>query len=174
MKLAALLIVAALAACGKADEAPPAAPPTPEAVGAELATFPQILVPISTATWTSMQEAAARDDLPRINATAHPHPYAHPTVLVDGKETPVLMGYTGLWLAPSPLPLQPMSVQQFLRVFGAGEGADLASVIAPRGAIFFTRAQLPDVIAAARAAGASSAELPYSLVRGAARAPERR
>lgn len=166
----ALLAALLLAACGK-SEAPPA-PPTPEAVGAELATFPQVLVPISTATWTSMLEAASRNDPLRVRATQYPAPYAHPVVLVDGKETPVLMGYTGLWLAPSPVPLQPMSIQQFLRVFGADADADLASVIAPRGAIFFTRAQLPDVIASARAAGATSEDLPYSVVRGAARPRE--
>lgn len=170
MRLAALLLLAGLAACGK-TEAPPAAP-TPEAVGAELATFPQILVPISTTTWTSMLAAASRKDALGVRAIEYPRPYAHPAVLADGKETPVLMGYTGLWLAPSPVPLQPMSVQQFLRVFGADPDADLASVIAPRGAIFFTREQLPDVISAARAAGATSADLPYSVVRGAARARE--
>lgn len=171
MRIAALALLAGLAACGK-PEAPAPSAPTPEAVGAELATFPQILVPISTATWTSMLEAASRNDPLRVSATQYPHPYAHPVVLVDGKATPVLMGYTGLWLAPSPVPLQPMSVLQFLRVFGGDAGTDLASVIAPRGAIFFTRAQLPDVISAARAAGATSEDLPYSVVRGAARARE--
>ncbi len=170
MRLAALLIIAGLAACGKAE--PPPAAPTAEAVGAELATFPQILVPISTATWTSMLEAASRNDPLRVTAIQHPRPYAHPVVLVDGKETPILRGYTGLWLAPAPVPLQPMSVQQFLRVFGGDQDADLAGVVAPRGTIFFTREQLPDVISSARAAGATSEDLPYSVVRGAARARE--
>lgn len=162
---AALLL---LAACGK-PEAPPAAP-TPQAIGAELAKFPQLLVPISTSTWSSMT-AAAKEGVGRVRADEYPRPYARPTVLVDGKETPVLVAYTGVWLAPSPIPLQPMSVQQFLRLFAADEEAKLASVIAPKGSIFFTREQVVDVLVAARAAGADSSALPYSLVHGIAREP---
>lgn len=170
MRLAALaVLVAGLAACKKAP--PPAAPPTPEAVGAELATFPQLLVPISTSTWVSMQAAAAQNDPTRSDANQYPHPYAHSTAIVGGREFPVLVAYTGVWLAPAPVPLQPMSVHQFLRAFGADPGTDLASVVAPRGGIVFTREQLPDVSAAARAAGATSEDLPYSVVRGAARRP---
>lgn len=169
MSRAVLLAGLLLAACGKAPAGPKA--PTPEAVGAELATFPQLLVPISTSAWTGMQDASARNDPARAVPDAYPTPYAHDSVLVEGKETPAIVAFTGVWLAPSPLPLRPMSVQQFLRAFGADAGADLATVIAPRGRIFFTRGQLPDVIAAARAAGATSAELPYDVVRGAARPP---
>lgn len=166
MKIAALVILAAaLAACGK----PRPKAPTPEAVGAELATFPQLLVPISSQTWASMQAAVARNDAEHAAANQYPQPYAHGSVLVGGLETPVIVAYTGVWLAPAPVPLQPMSVQQYLRAFGADAGTDLAGVIAPKGSIFFTREQLPDVIGAARKAGAGSEELPYSVVRGAAR-----
>lgn len=168
MKAAALVVLAAaLAACGKAPQTPAA--PTPAAVGAELATFPQLLVPISTTTWAGMQKAVALNDMSRANADQYPQPYAHYTVMISSKEVPVIVAYTGVWLAPSPTPLQPMSVQQYLRAFGADAGTDLASVIAPKGRIFFTREQLPDVIAAARAAGATSDDLPYSVVHGVAR-----
>ncbi|MBI2387246.1 MAG: hypothetical protein HYV14_14735 [Elusimicrobia bacterium] len=168
MRTAALVVLAAaLAACGKTPEPPKA--PTPAAVGAELATFPQLLVPISTSTWASMQAAAARNDPDHANANQYPRPYAHHAVRIDGRDVPVITAYTGVWLAPAPVPLQPMSVQQYLRAFGADADTDLASVIAPKGTIFFTREQLPDVIAAARAAGATSEDLPYGIVHGVAR-----
>jgi len=155
----------ALAACGKK---PPAAP-TAEAVGAELATFPQLLVPISSQTWASMQSAAARNDTEHTAANQYPQPYAHSTVRVNGRDISAFVAYTGVWLAPAPVPLQPMSVQQYLRAFAADADTDLASVIAPKGSIFFTREQLPDVMGAARNAGATTADLPYSMVRGAAK-----
>lgn len=168
MRTAALVVLAAaLAACGKAPEPPKA--PTPAEVGAELATFPQLLVPISTSTWSAMQRAITLNDMTRANADQYPQPYAHYTVQAAGKDIPVIVAYTGVWLAPAPTPLQPMSVQQYLRAFGADAGTDLASVIAPKGRIFFTREQLPDVVSAARAAGATSDDLPYSIVHGAAR-----
>lgn len=162
-----LILAAGLAACER--PAPPPVAPTPQAIGAELATFRQLLVPISTSAWTSMQAAIARNDPDRAYATLYPQPYAHDTVIIDGREFPVIYAYTGAWLAPSRAPLQPMSVQQYLRAFGADPGTDLASVIAPKGRIFFTREQLPDVIAAARAAGASSEDLKYSITLGVAR-----
>lgn len=62
-----------------------------------------------------------------------------------------------------------MAVQQYLRAFGADEEINLASVVAPRGSIFFTREQLPKIIAAARAAGAGDADQSYSVVYGARR-----
>lgn len=168
MRAAALVVLAAaLAACGKAP-APPAAP-TAAALGAELATFPQLLVPISTTTWAGMQKAIAINDTTRVDANQYPQPYAHYTVRISSTDVPVIVAYTGVWLAPAPIPLQPMSVQQYLRAFGADAGTDLASVIAPQGRIFLTREQLPDVIAAARAAGATSDDLPYSIVHGVAR-----
>lgn len=166
MRLAALAVLAtALAACGK--PAPKA--PTPEAVGAELATFPQLLVPISTQTWARIQSAVARSDVEHSEANQYPQPYAHATVLLNGHDTSTIVAYTGVWLAPAPVPLQPMSVQQYLRAFAADTGTDLASVIAPKGNIFFTRKQLPDVMISAKNAGASSTEMPYSVVRGAAK-----
>jgi len=169
MKIAALAVAAfVFAACGKAP--PPAPePPTPQAVGAELATFPQLFVPISSTTWASMQEAIAAKDHTRTAANRHPQPYAHATLQVGGQDTAVMVAYTGVFLAPAPIPLQPMSVQQFLRAFGADPEASLAGVVAPKGTIYFTREQLVDVIAAARAAGAVAEDLPYGEVRGAGR-----
>jgi hypothetical protein len=164
-RLTPLVLLIALAACGRK----PAEAPTAEAVGAELATFPQLLVPISSQTWARMQSAVARNDTEHSAANQYPQPYAHGSVLVAGQETPVTLAYTGVWLAPAPVPLQPMSVQQFLRTFAADADTNLASVIAPKGSIFFTREQLPDVMGSARIAGAGAADLPYSIVRGAAK-----
>ncbi|MEK7232583.1 MAG: hypothetical protein AAB268_02110 [Elusimicrobiota bacterium] len=166
MRLAALAVLAAaFAACGN----PPEKTPTPDAVGAELATFPQLLVPISSQTWASMQMATKRNDVNFINANQYPQPYAHGSVLVADRDTPVILAYTSVWLAPAPAPLQPMSVQQYLRIFGAVTEINLAVVIAPKGNIFFTREQLPDIMGAVRKAGAGSEDLPYSVVHGAGR-----
>lgn len=166
MRLAApAVLILALAACGKPSPAP-APPPTAAAVGAELATFSQLLMPISSTTWARMQEADERKDFSRTAANRYARPYAHAGALVDGKDTSVFLAYTGVFLAPAPLPLQPMTVQQFLRAFAADSETELAGVVAAQGTIFFTREQLPDVIAAARAAGAADVELPYSVVRG--------
>ena len=167
-RLTLAVLLAALAACQK--PAPPAsAPPTPEALGAELATFRQILVPISTQTWSEMQWAVSHGDEERSKAYQYPQPYAHALVPLNGRDTDVLVAYTSIWLAPDLVPLQPMSVEQYLRAFEADTGTNLATLIAPMGTIFFTREQLPGILAAAKASGASSTDLPYSVVRGAAR-----
>lgn len=163
-RLAGLLLLAALAACGRKP-----GPPTPQAVGAELATFPQLLVPISSTTWALMQQEAALGGAGHPTADKYPKPYARAGVLVAGKESSVFLGYTGVFLAPAPVPLQPMSVQQFLRAFAMDGETEMAAVVAPKGSIFFTREHLPDVIGAAREAGATSSDLPYSIVRGAAK-----
>ena len=170
MKIVAFAVLAALlAACGR--DKTPAAPtaPTAEAIGAEMATFPQLLVPISTTTWAGMQAAAARNDASGLTADRYPRPYAHGTVQVNGRTTAVLAAYTSVRLAPAQMPLQPMKVQQFLRALTADDEAELGSVIAPQGHIFFTRAQLPDVVIAAAKAGAGIDDMPYSIVRGTGR-----
>lgn len=172
MRTAALVVLAAsLAACGKPPE-PPAAP-SPEAIGSELASFRQLLVPISTSTWAGMQAAISHNDPSRAAAYQYPRPYAHQPVLVAGKEVSALIAYTSVWLVPAPVPLQPMSAHQFLRAFGADEGADLAGVVSPKGSFFFTREQVPDIASSARAAGASPEDLPYGVVHGVGRKPER-
>lgn len=164
-RLALPLLLVALASCGKlAPETP-----TPAAIGAELATFPQLLVPISTQTWAAMAAASERGDGDHSAANRYAKPYAHGVAHVDGRESPVFVGYSSVLLAPAPVPLQPMSVQQFLSAFALDDGTNLASVIAPKGAIFLTREQLPELIGAARTAGATAGDMPYSVVRGEAR-----
>ena len=145
------LLLITLAACRKT--APPA-PPTPEALGAELATFRQVLMPLTPEALNT-----ARSD--------RPNPYALGSVLLDGRPAAVFAAYAGPWLAPREMLAQPMSIQQFLSAFGNDRRAGLAEVIAPKGALFFTREQLPDVIRAARAAGASDEALPFTIIRGA-------
>ncbi len=168
MRFFALVVLAVtITACGKAKT--PEAPTGPDAVGAELATFPQLLVPISTQTWASMRAAAAKDDISSLTADRYPQPYARATVQVNGHTTVVLPAYTSVRLAPAQVPLQVMTVQQYLRAFTADPVADLGGVVAPRGHIFFTRAQLPDVVIAAAKAGAGLEDMPYSVVRGAGR-----
>jgi hypothetical protein len=170
MRIAALVVLAVtLAACGK--EKSPAAPaaPTAEAMGAELATFPQLLVPISTQTWASMRAAAARNDISGLTANLYPQPYSHASVQVDGRNAAVLAAYTSVSLVPAQIPLQVMTVQQYLRAFTADMVADIGSVVTPRGHIFFTRAQLPDIIITAAKGGARLEDMPYSVVRGTGR-----
>ena len=169
MKITALLVLTTLiAACGGKTTPPPSAP-TAEAIGAELATFPQLLVPISTTTWASMRAAAARGDAAGLTADRYPHPYTYATVEVNGRTAIVLAAYTSIRLAPGQMPLQPMKVQQYLRAFTADMDAELASVVTPQGHIFFTRAQLSDVVIAAAKAGAGLDDMPYSIVRGTGR-----
>lgn len=158
-----LVLVVALAACGPKPSAAPT-PPTPEALGAELATFPQLLVPISTSTWSLMLDAASKKNLQGAKATWHQNPYAHVPLLIDGKNAEALIAYSGVWLAPRPAPLQPMSVQQYLQAFAADAGTDLAIVVAPKGTFYIARAQLVDVMQAASAAGAGLVDLPYSII----------
>ncbi|MEQ1918535.1 MAG: hypothetical protein ABL955_05000, partial [Elusimicrobiota bacterium] len=97
MKIAALVVlVVTLAACGK--EKNPAVPvaPTAEAIGAELSTFPQLLVPISTQTWASMRVAAESNNISGLTANLYPRPYSHASVQVDGRDTVVLAAYTSV------------------------------------------------------------------------------
>lgn len=163
--LLAALAAAALAACGK--PAPKA--PTPEEVGTELATFRSVFVPISSETWKSMELAQKRDPGAVIHPKQYPDPYAHGVVLVGGRDAVVSVAYTSVLLAPAPVPLEAMSVTQYLRVFEYDARSELARVIAPKGSIFIARDALPRVAAAARTAGAPTDDAPFSVVRGAGR-----
>lgn len=163
--LLAALAAAALSACGKAE---PKAP-TPEEVGAELSTFRSVFVPISSETWKSMEVAQKRDPNAIIRPNQYPDPYAHGAVLVGGREAVVSVAYTSVLLAPSPVPLESMSVTQYLRAFEYDARSELARVIAPKGSLFIARDALPRVAAAARAAGAPTDDAPFSVVRGAGR-----
>ncbi len=161
----AALAAAALAACG--DRTPKA--PTPEEVGAELATFRSVFVPISSDTWKRMEVAQEREPNAHIRPNQYLNPYARSGVVVGGRDAIVSVAYTSVLLAPSPVPLEAMSVTQFLRVFEYDAESELARVIAPKGSMFIARDALPRVAAAARAAGASVDDAPYSVVRGAGR-----
>lgn len=163
--LLAVLAAAALAACG---EKPPK-PPTPEEVGTELATFRSVFVPISSDTWKSMEAALRRDPNAVIRPNQHLDPYARGVVLVGGRDAIVSVAYTSVLLAPAPVPLEAMSVAQYLRVFDYDARSELARVIAPKGSIFIARDALPRVAAAARAAGAPTDDAPFSVVRGTGR-----
>ena len=164
-RLALVVLLAVLVSCKRT---PPKAP-TPEAIGAELATFRQLLVPISSQTWTSMQESIALNGVGHVTPDLYEQPYMHATLLVNGQNIAVMVAYTGVWLAPNRVPMQTMSVRQYMRAFAADREAYLGSVVAPKGTIYFTRAQIPDILAATRSAGASSEDIPFSVVRGAGR-----
>jgi len=155
-------MAAAMAACGE----PALKAPTPEEVGAELATFRSVFVPISTGAWKNMGEALKLDPKAAVHPLQYPDPYARSTVLVNGRETTVSVAYTSVLLAPSPVPLEVMSVAQYLRVFEYDARSELASVIAPKGNIVIARDAVPRVIAAALAGGASVNDAPFSVVRG--------
>ena len=116
-----------------------------------------------------MLHAAANNDTSGAKATWHPNPYAHVSLLIDGKQAEALIAYTGVWLAPPTVPLQPMSVQQYLQAFASDSGTEIASVVAPKGALSIPRAQLMDVMHAASAAGAGLVALPYSVIFSSAR-----
>ena len=162
-------LVILLAAFGACRKQAPTTPPTPEALGAEIATFHQVLVPISTQTFVNMREAAARRGIENVSPGDFLDPYALGSVLINGQTVAVFTAYTGPWQAPREMPTQPMSIQQFLRAFGSDQRSNLAAIIAPKGNIFFTREQLLDVIGAARASGASSEDIPFTVIRGSGR-----
>lgn len=163
--LLAALAAAALSACG--EKAPK--PATPEEVGTELGTFRSVFVPISSATWKNMELAQKRDPNAVVRPNQFPEPYAHGAVLIGDREAVVSVAYTSVLLAPAHVPLEAMSVTQYLRVFEYDAGAELASVIAPKGRLFIARDALPRVASAARAAGAPTDDAPYSVVRGTGR-----
>lgn len=152
-----VVLVAALAACGR-GEAPPA-PPSASELGAELATFRQILVPLSPATAENA----------KLDPENFKEVYELGTTTSEGASIGVLVAYSDPWLLPASAIGRPMSVLQFLRAFGQEERAQAAALVAPKGQLYFTRAQLPGVLAGARTAGASDADLPFSAVKGSAR-----
>lgn len=166
MKRLPLLVLVGALACGK--PAPPA-PPTVAAIGAELATFPQVLVPLSEKAWVDYTEAVSREGAANVTSASFRLAYMHGEASGKSKKAAVFVAYATPWEAPAKAPLQPMSVLQFLRAFAVDAETELAVVRAAKGGIIFSREQLPDVIGAARGAGASSEVLPFSLVRGSGR-----
>jgi hypothetical protein len=163
MKRAAFVVLAAaFLACRKPAPKAPAA----EALGAELATFRQVLVPLTQQTLTEFQDAVSLKGAENVTLMNFRQTYEHGTATVDGSTVALFIAYAGPFQAPKGTPLQAMSVQQFLGAFAGDPATDIATLAAPKGNIFFTRQQLPDVIGAARAAGASSGDLPFSLIYG--------
>ncbi len=160
------LILACLAVALAACETRSPKPPVPEEVGAELATFRQLFVPISTGAWNSMVLAAKTAPDTFIQPNQYANPYAHDMVLVGGRAVSASIAYTSVLLVPSGVPLESMSVLQYLRLFEHDAGAELARIAAPKGSIFLARDALPRVTAAASAAGAPAADSPYSVVFG--------
>lgn len=162
--LALAVLTAVLPGCRKPAPPPPA--PTPQALGKELATFPQMLVPLTAQSVIDYQDALARKGADNVTITSFRQTYILREATVENKKVKLFVGYAGTWQAPKGSPLQPMAIQQFLRAFAADPEAEVAMVAAPKGTFFFTRVQLPDVIGAARDAGARSEDLPFSLVLG--------
>jgi len=155
-------LAASLTACGTGAPKPP----VPEEVGAELATFRQLFVPISSETWKGMSLAAQTAPSTFIRPNQYGDPYVRDMVLVGGREVSANIAYTSVLLVPSGVPLESMSVLQYLRLFEHDAGADLARVAAPKGSIFIARDALPRVTAAARAAGSPAEDSPFSVVFG--------
>lgn len=147
----------------------PLLPPTPAALGAELATFHQVLVPLTPETLDDLKAAIAREGIENVTLTSFRQSYVHGSATVNGKKTAVFVAYSGPWQAPKGMLLRPMSVHQYLRAFAADAQTDLAMLTAPKGNMFFTRDQLPEILGVTRTAGASSDDLPFALISGSGR-----
>lgn len=156
-----LAAAVALASCGRRQ-----APPTPEALGAELASFPQVLLPLTQDAYKRYTNLAEK---PNPETAGGRQLYTHGSATVAGKPVALFLAYSGPWQAPKGLVLQPVSVLQFLRAFTADSQTDIAAVAAPKGSLYFTRAQLPDIVVAAKAAGASDADIPFGFIIGSGR-----
>lgn len=161
---ASLAAIAALGACARKHPAPP----EPKALGAELATFPQVLLPLSPDTMRDFKAAADTAGFAAAAKGVWPA-YALASAAVDGSTATLFVAYATPWQAPKGIALQPVSIQQFLRAFSAEGRAGVAMVVAPKGTMFFTREQMHEVGAGAEAAGGSSADLPFSFLVGSGR-----
>jgi len=162
----ALVVLAAALAAACRKPAPPE-PPTPEEIGAELATFPQLLVPLSTDTAKGLKRAIElRGRLENVTRDDFEQSYEVVSVNEGGVSLAVMLAYAGAWLAPSGTLSQAMSVPQFFHAFEADAQAGVAVIVAPKGNIVITRDQIPRVRAKLVDAGVSDRQLPFSLVRG--------
>lgn len=164
-RAAFVVLAAALAACGRSPA--PTAQPTPEAIGAEIATFSQILVPLSTQTISNLKIAAElKGGLQNVTTGDFTPDYQFGSVTADGKPAAVLVAFSDPWLAPTEALTMPMSLPQFLRAYEASPKASLAVLIAPRGEIIITREHLPRVRQVVAVSGRPDADLPFVLIRG--------
>ncbi len=165
-RLAFAVLLAALPACRKPG---PPVPPTPAAIGAELATYPQLLAPLTHESMESLVEAVNSHGAGSVTAANFRQSYLHRTAIINGVKTAVFVGYSTPWQALEKTPLQPMSVLQFLHAFAVDAETEIVMLHTPKGTLYFTREQLVDVIGAARTAGATSGDQPFTFVLGSAK-----
>lgn len=162
---AAVLLALAGAACRKA----PPSGPTPEALGAELATYRQVFAPLSPETAASFRLAVEQRGPGNVRSADVATVYAEDAVVVAGSTVPVLVAYSGLMIMPTDVIARPMNVTQFLRDFGDRQNLGGALLVTPKGRIFVPRSQYLDVLIETRKAGAPDEELPYTVVAGSVR-----
>lgn len=168
--LALLLLTTALAACHRAKETP--RPPTAEELGAELAKYPQVLVPLSPDTAENMRRAAAFKGRDSVGPGDFQPVYEHATATVAGSTVTVLMAVSGAWMLDHGAAAQPMSPTQFLRALGEDSTSRYAVLATPKGTLIVSKEQVLDAMIAAKRAGAVVEDIPFTIIRGAA--PERR
>ena len=149
-RLMIVALTAALTACGK-TKIPPS-PTSAAAVGVELATYPQVLVPLSAHPLGNAETA-----------------YQYGAATVSGSTVAAMIAYSSAWLLPDTSTARPMTPLQFLQAFASSEPCGLAVLITPKGSLLIGRSDLLDVLVAARDAGAATAELPFTAIRGSAR-----
>ena len=167
MRLGLLFFVVSLASCGRKPVPPPA--PTAAALGTELATYRQVLVILSPITAENIQRVEAIKGPGHAETGDFQEVYAHADSTVAGSSVAVIIAYSGAWLLPRGVAARPMTPPQFLRAFANDEECGRAVLITPKGTIFIERAQHLEVLISMRNAGAVAADLPFSLIRGAAR-----
>ena len=162
---AAVLAVLAAGACRKA----PVPEATPAALGAEIATYRQIFAPLAPETADSFRRAVELRGIQNVRSGDVTTVYLEDAVVVSGSTVPVLVGYSGAWIMPTDVIARPMSALQFLREFASLDKLGGALIVTPKGRLFVSREQLLDVLIEARRAGATEAELPYTVVAGSVR-----
>ena len=169
-RLPLILLIMVLAACERPKA--PARPPTADELGAELATYAQVLVPLAPETVENVRRAAAFKGTESVRPGDFQPVDEHVTADIAGSSVTVLMAYSGAWLLPRDQTSQPMTSIQFLHALGEDQAARFAVLITPKGNLFVGKEQLLDVMIAARKAGAATEDIPFTIIRGAA--PERR
>lgn len=169
MSRATLFVAILLAAASACRKPAPPEPATSKALGVELATFRQVLLPLTGETLENLRRAIRLHGPESVTLTSFQQTYVHGTATVNGAKASVLIAYSDPWRAPKGIFLQPMSVLQYLRAFANDAGTDLTMLSTPKGEIFFTREQLSEVSIAASEAGAGADDLPFVLIRGSGR-----
>lgn len=164
MRTAILLFAVTLTACRKPA---PAGAPSAAALGAELATYRQVLVPLSPETAENIARVEKIKGPGNAVTGDFKEVYAHGETRIAGSTVAVLVAYSGAWLLPAGFAARPMTPAQFLRAFMGEETTARAVVIAPRGSLIVSREQVLDVLLETRKASPSDADLPFALIRAA-------